>query len=128
MKLWRLLIVLVLLGVAANCTAQTAPAADPSTLVWKAMWQPPFDASKSASVKDLTLERDRIRLTLADGTLRLGELEGACRERPSFRARAQLQASAPPRPAGAPSLPYRPHAQPVTVRLGRADCITYRTP
>src|SRR3989442_15165049 len=69
MKLWRLLVVLVLLGVAAKCAAQTAPAADSSAVVWKAMWQPAFDASKSASVKDLTLERDRIHLTLADGTL-----------------------------------------------------------
>src|SRR5437879_13396736 len=97
MKLWRLLIVLVLLGVAANCTAQTAPAADPSTLVWKAMWQPPFDASKSASVKDLTLERDRIRLTLADGTLQFTQPVNGLVFGATFRGRGRLQVSVPNR-------------------------------
>ncbi|PYU10795.1 MAG: hypothetical protein DMG29_16885 [Acidobacteria bacterium] len=100
MKLWRLLVVLVLLGVAAKCAAQTAPAADSSAVVWKAMWQPAFDASKSASVKDLTLERDRIRLTLADGTLQFTQPVNGLVFGATFRGRGRLQVSVPNRIEG----------------------------
>ncbi len=50
------------------CEAQTAAAQD-ATAVWNAVEQAPFDASKTARVENVTLTRDRIRITLRDGTI-----------------------------------------------------------
>jgi hypothetical protein len=54
-------------ALAPNLFGQATPP-NPSA-VWSTLQQPAFDASKSARVKDLTLVRDRIRITFADGTL-----------------------------------------------------------
>lgn len=50
------------------CEAQAAPGQD-ATLAWNAVEQAPFDASKTAHIENLTLTRDRIRITLQDGTI-----------------------------------------------------------
>lgn len=50
------------------CEAQALAAQD-ATTVWNAVEQAPFDTSKTAHVENVTLTRDRIRITLRDGTI-----------------------------------------------------------
>lgn len=50
------------------CAAQAVPVQG-ATAVWNAVEQAPFDASKTAHVENLTLTRDRIRITLLDGMI-----------------------------------------------------------
>lgn len=54
------------------CEAQAAAAQD-ATAVWDAVEQAPFDASKAAHVENVTLTRDRIRITLTDGMIEFTE-------------------------------------------------------
>lgn len=49
------------------CEAQAPP--QDATSAWNAVEQAPFDASKTAHVQNLTLARDRIHITLQDGTI-----------------------------------------------------------
>jgi len=72
MKATRVSVLTLSLGIvtlAPNLFGQAgATLAEPGQ-VWKTLWQPAFDANKSANVKELTLVRDRIRITLTDGFL-----------------------------------------------------------
>ena len=71
-------ITLCLLGLACAMPAlfargQAAPASpaavpDAATL-WKTIEDPAFDTSKSFAVKDVVLQRDRLRVLLDDGTV-----------------------------------------------------------
>lgn len=61
------LFILVILFAAGPAFAQE-PAA-----VWTAVNQPVFDGAKSAAVSNLVIERDRIRITLANGTLQFAQ-------------------------------------------------------
>ncbi len=71
--------------------------------VWKALAQPAFDPGKSASVKDLTLVRDRIRITLADGVIQFTQPVNGIGFGAAFRGRGRLQMQ-PPDPREAQQL------------------------
>ncbi len=100
MCLWAFVLLWVLAPAAPHAAAQSSPlpesgqAADSAT-VWKTLWQPAFDASRSASVKDLTLERDRIRITLADGTLQFTQPANGVVFGATFHGNGRLQVSPP---------------------------------
>jgi hypothetical protein len=54
----------------APATAQAAtPAASDPQAIWNALAKPAFDPAKVATVNNLVIERDRIRITLDSGTL-----------------------------------------------------------
>jgi Peptidase family M1 domain len=53
---------------AGNARAQTPAAGDPQA-IWNALAKPAFDPAKVATVNNLVIERDRIRITLDSGTL-----------------------------------------------------------
>lgn len=53
---------------AGICEAQAVAAQD-AAAVWNAVEQAPFDASKTAHVENVSLARDRVRITLLDGTI-----------------------------------------------------------
>jgi Peptidase family M1 domain len=96
LRQWRpagVLIVLILVCAGA-CPAQTIPAQD-ATAVWNAVEQAPFDAAKMAHVENLTLARDRIHITLIDGTLQFtapaaGVVFGA-----AFKGRGRIEVAPP---------------------------------
>lgn len=76
MKTARFLVIVLLLSLAAGASfAQGAAAPGPSqeganaAAAWNALARPAFDSSKTASVKNLVIERDRIRLTFEDGII-----------------------------------------------------------
>ena len=50
-------------------SAPSAPPASATASVWNALAQPAIDPGHSAPVKDLVLQRDRLKLTLSEGTL-----------------------------------------------------------
>jgi hypothetical protein len=109
MKSFRALSLFLLLFVAirpAECQ-QAAPAAPPqasaTSAVWNALAQPAMDPSYAATVKDLPLQRDRLKLTLAEGTLQFlhpvnGVVFGA-----AFRGKGRLEVT-PPDPREAQQL------------------------
>jgi len=66
-----------------------------TTEVWQSLSQPAPDAEKSGTVRDLTLSRDRIRITLTEGRIQLvrpaaGVVYGA-----AFEGRGRVQVSPP---------------------------------
>ncbi|MGB6874555.1 MAG: M1 family aminopeptidase, partial [Candidatus Acidiferrales bacterium] len=96
LRQWRpagVLIFLVLVCAGA-CPAQTIPTQD-AIAVWNAVEQAPFDAAKTAHVENLTLTRDRIHITLIDGTLQFtapaaGVVFGA-----AFKGRGRIEVAPP---------------------------------
>ncbi|MGC1291336.1 MAG: M1 family aminopeptidase [Candidatus Acidiferrales bacterium] len=79
---------------AGACAAQAIPAQDASA-VWNAVEQAPFNATKMAHVENLTLVRDRIQITLVDGTLQFtapaaGAVFGA-----AFQGRGRIEVAPP---------------------------------
>jgi hypothetical protein len=74
MKFARMLCcVIFLCGAALACRTASAQAAAPAPgdpqAIWNALAKPAFDPSKVATVNNLVIERDRIRITLESGTL-----------------------------------------------------------
>ena len=99
MKALRCAALVLLFGLASTASGQ---APDPSA-VWKALWEPAFDAGKSTHVEPLTLARDRIRITLNSGTIGFtqpvnGQVFGA-----AFRGHGRVQVE-PPDPREAQQL------------------------
>ncbi len=64
----RLPLFILVILIAAGAAFEQEPAA-----VWTAVNQPVFDGAKSAAVSNLVIERDRIRITLANGTLQFAQ-------------------------------------------------------
>ncbi len=101
MSALRAFVVFLSLGTAASALGQTAPpanssiAAPDSAAVWKTLWQPVFDPGRSASVKDLTLERDRIRIIFDEGTLQFTQPLNGLVYGAAFRGRGRVQVSVP---------------------------------
>ena len=94
--------IIVLAMIFGNVSAIWAQSPDPSA-IWKTLWEAPFDAGKAASVKDLTLVRDRIRITLADGALQFTQPVNGMVYGAAFRGHGHLQMQ-PPDPREAQQL------------------------
>jgi hypothetical protein len=77
--------------------AAQAPAtgASDAQAVWNALAKPPFDSSKIASVTNLVIERDRIHITLASGTLHFTQPVNGVVFGAVFHGSGQLQMTAP---------------------------------
>ena len=100
MKLLRALpLLLSLVCTVSPVAAQQAapPKSSASTTAWNALSQPAMDSRRAASVKELTLERDRLKLTLADGTLQFLQPANGVVFGAAFRGRGRLEV-APPDP------------------------------
>jgi len=85
----RLSRALGLLACAIPLTAQDA------VQVWNSLLQPAFDPGKSAAVRNLTLARDRIRITLAEGVMQLSQPAGGVVFGAAFEGRGRLQVAPP---------------------------------
>lgn len=76
--------------------AQTPPAPDSATTaIWNAVDQAPFDAGKTAQVKNLTLVRDRIRITLIDGTIQFSQPAAGVVFGAAFKGEGRIEVSPP---------------------------------
>jgi hypothetical protein len=64
----NVLFLVVVLAVVSRGFAQT-PAASPAAAVWNALLAPAMDPAKSAPVTNVEIVRDRIHITLKDGTI-----------------------------------------------------------
>ncbi len=89
MKCIRLFVLLCGVSSAVPAAAQDAVA------VWKAVSDAPFDPSKSASVKDLVLERDHIRITLTDGVIQFSQPAAGIIFGAAFQGHGRLQVAVP---------------------------------
>lgn len=76
------------------CAAQTATAQD-ATAVWNAVDQAPFDATKTAHVEGLTLVRDRIHITLVDGTIEFSAPAAGVVFGAAFKGRGRIEIAPP---------------------------------
>src|SRR5690348_7773564 len=97
--------ILLLFGmpVVAPSSFAQAPGPSPAAAVWNALTAPAMDPSKSAHAENVEIIRDRIHLTLTDGTIQFtqpvhGVVFGA-----AFHGRGRLQAD-PPNPQEAQQL------------------------
>lgn len=78
------------------CISAAVPAsAQDAAAVWTAVNQVAFDPAKSASVSNLVLERDRIRITLKDGTIQFTQPAAGIVFGAAFRGHGRLQVSVP---------------------------------
>jgi hypothetical protein len=84
------------------CAAQQPTAQAPAS-IWAAVAQAPFDASKTANVEGLSLVRDRIHITLNDGTLQFSQPADGLVFGAAFKGRGHIEI-APPDPAEAQQL------------------------
>ncbi len=84
-----------LLLAAAPAAAQSSAANSPESAAWTAVSNAAFDSAKSAQVENITLVRDRIRITLVRGTIEFakpaeGKVFGA-----SFRGTGRIEVVPP---------------------------------
>lgn len=70
MKLLRLFIFgFCFLAMTSAANSQTQPSAQDPAAVWKTLWQPSIEPTKSAHVEKVEFIRDRLHIMLSDGTL-----------------------------------------------------------
>src|SRR5712692_7902769 len=76
----------------ATCAALAVPATgQDASSIWNSLQQPAFSADKSASVSQLALVRDRIRITLADGIIQFTNPVNGIVFGATFRGRVQVE-------------------------------------
>ncbi|MFZ0463050.1 MAG: M1 family aminopeptidase [Candidatus Acidiferrales bacterium] len=84
------------------CVMQTSAGQD-ATAAWNAVNQAPFNAVTAAHVENLTLVRDRIRITLVDGTLQFTQPANGFVFGAAFTGRGRIEIT-PPNPTEAQQL------------------------
>jgi hypothetical protein len=84
--------------------APPTPGSD-SLAVWQALQRPAFAGGKSASVSNVTLERDRIKITLTSGTIQFAPPVNGIVFAGAFRGTGRLQIT-PPNPVEAQQLNF----------------------
>jgi hypothetical protein len=77
-----------------NSSAPGNSSAEPMA-IWNALSRPTFDPAKVASVKDLAIEHDRIRITLESGVLHFAQPVNGIVTAAVFHGKGRLQVSAP---------------------------------
>lgn len=90
------------LSVAAGLLAQT-PAASPAASVWNALSAPTMDPSKSAHTQNVGIVRDRVHITLLDGTIQFAQPANGVVFGAVFHGNGRVQAD-PPNPIEAQQL------------------------
>jgi hypothetical protein len=103
-KLFHVVLFSVLLfSLAAWC--QVPPPASDSAAIWQALQRPAFAGGKSASVSNVTIERDRIKITLTSGTIQFAPPVNGIVFAGVFRGMGRLQIT-PPNPIEAQQLNF----------------------
>lgn len=86
--------VLCTLAMPRECLAQTGAPQNP-VAVWNEIVQAPFDATKVAHVENLALARDRIHITLIDGTLQFTQPASGVVFGAAFKGRGRIEMAPP---------------------------------
>jgi Peptidase family M1 domain len=81
--------------VLACLLAAMPAAAQDAAVLWNSVANPQFDAAKTAGVKDLTIERDRLHITLADGTIQFTQPVAGRVFAAAFQGHGRLQIAPP---------------------------------
>jgi hypothetical protein len=89
MQRLRWITLLVLIGAAGNLRAQDAAA------VWNAISQPAFDSTKYAAVENVEIVRDRIHITLEQGTIQFTQPVAGVVFGAAFDGRGRVQIEPP---------------------------------
>jgi hypothetical protein len=84
----------VLCSLAGLCPAQQVQAPE-AAAVWNALVDAPFDGSKTANVEGLSIVRDRIHITLTDGTLAFTQPTGSIVFGAAFKGRGKIEIAPP---------------------------------
>ncbi|PYU42641.1 MAG: hypothetical protein DMG54_15665 [Acidobacteria bacterium] len=69
----RAFLSIVLLSLFATCEYAQAPASSPAARVWNALSTPVMDPAKSAHTESVEIVRDRLHITLLDGTIQFAQ-------------------------------------------------------
>jgi hypothetical protein len=85
----RWLVLLIFLAAAGAASAQDA------TAVWNAVSQPVFDPSKSAPVQNIQFARDRIHITLVNGTIQFAQPANGLVFAAAFQGQGRIQIDPP---------------------------------
>jgi hypothetical protein len=95
--------VFVVSALAGSVLAQAPPATSPAATVWNALSAPVMDPAKSAHVENLEIVRDRIRITLLDGTIQFTQPVNGVTFGAAFHGKGRVQVE-PPNPIEAQQL------------------------
>jgi len=97
MRTLRGLVIFAILAVLTCLQGAPRLAAQEAAPVWNALPQPAFDSSKAARAENVTLVRDRIRLTLSSGSIQFTQPANGVVFGAAFRGRGRVQIEAPTR-------------------------------
>ncbi len=94
MKSARVLFWLAVFSFHPLVRAQSAPSSDAGA-VWKALWSPVTDAAKSAHAENVVIQRDRVKITLTDGTIQFAQPVNGVVFAAVFHGNGRLEADPP---------------------------------
>src|SRR5216684_346255 len=87
----------------AICAGPQTPAPSPPASAWNALSSPAMDPSKSARMENVEIVRDRVHITLLDGTIQFAQPLNGVVFGAVFHGSGRVQAD-PPSPAEAQEL------------------------
>jgi hypothetical protein len=99
----RVLLSIVLTSLFATCGYAQAPAPPPAASVWNALSSPTMDPAKSAQAQNVEIVRDRVHITLLDGTIQFAQPVNGVTFAAVFHGKGRVQVE-PPNPIEAQQL------------------------
>ncbi len=87
----------------AICAGPQTPAPSPSASAWNALSSPAMDPSKSARMENVEIVRDRVHITLLDGTIQFAQPANGVVFGAAFHGKGRVQVE-PPNPIEAQQL------------------------
>jgi Peptidase family M1 domain len=79
----------------AACIYSQVPASSPAAGVWNALSAPAMDPAKSAHTENVEIVRDRVRITLLDGTIQFAQPVNGVTFAAVFHGKGRVQAEPP---------------------------------
>ncbi len=108
-----------MLAFVAMLSAGPRGLAQSTAAVWKRLQNPPFDPKKSAFTEDITLTRDRLRISFVQGTIQFAKPLRGHYFAAAFEGRGWLRVS-PPNPIEAQQLRYLAGSSPLKIAFTEA--------
>lgn len=99
----RVLLSILLFLLFASCDYAQTPVPSPAASVWNALSSPAMDPSKSAHAENVEIIRDRMHITLIDGTIQLTQPVNGMTFGAAFHGKGRVQVE-PPNPIEAQQL------------------------
>src|SRR6266446_10381251 len=99
----RVFLSAVLTVLVATCAHAQAPAPSPAGSVWNALSAPAMDPAKSAHTENVEIVRDRVHITLTEGTIQFAQPVNGVTFGAAFHGKGRVQVE-PPNPIEAQQL------------------------